>query len=93
MFRKVAMIFVAVFLRSLGTRIQAFSVFLLLLFFSVLTVECKPYVSRRLNSLELVSLLVSCVTIYAGFFFLSASTTSDPSFDVNKDCTFVSSPG
>ena len=86
MFRKVAMIFIAVFLRSLGTRIQAFTVFLLLLFFVIATVEKKPYLTRKLNSLELVSLVTSCITIYSGFFFLSATEETEPSFDSNKDC-------
>ena len=43
MLRKVAMIFIAVFLRSSGTRVQAFVVFILLLFFVILTEEKKPY--------------------------------------------------
>ncbi len=86
MFRKVVMIFIAVFLRSLGTRIQAFTVFLLLLFFVILTVERKPYVTRRLNNLEVISLVTSCITIYSGFFFLSAEDSSSASFDANKDC-------
>lgn len=86
MFRKVAMIFISVFLRSLGTRIQAFTVFLLLLFFVIATVEKKPYLTRKLNNLELISLVTSCTTIYSGFFFLSATESSSPNFDSNKDC-------
>ena len=86
MFRKVAMIFIAVFLRSTGTRIQALVVFILLLFFVILTVEKKPYLTRKLNNLELISLVTSCVTIYCGFFFLSSSETTSASFNTNKDC-------
>ena len=86
MFRKVAMIFIAVFLRSAGTRIQAFIVFILLLFFVIVTEEKKPYTTRKLNTLEVFSLVASCVTIYSGFFFLSATVPSSPFFDANKDC-------
>ena len=46
MYRKVAMIFVSVFLQALGTRIQAFSVFLLILVFVVLTAKRRPYLTR-----------------------------------------------
>lgn len=86
MLRKVAMIFIAVFLRSLGTRIQAFAVFLLLLGFLVLTQSQQPYISRQLNRLEMLSLLASALTIYAGFFFLSAEDANAATFDVNRDC-------
>ena len=72
MLRKVAVIFVAVFLRSLGTRVQAFSLFLLLLGFLALTHRHRPYRTRPLNHLELLSLTASSATVYCGFFFLSA---------------------
>ena len=83
--RKVVVIFVAVFLRSLGTRIQAFILFLVLLIFLALTHRRRPFRLRFLNNLELLSLGASAATIYAGFFFLSALPRSDPSFDINKD--------
>lgn len=86
MLRKVAMIFISVFLRSQGTRIQALTVFLFLLFAAILTLKQKPYVNRKMNNLEVLSLVTSCVTIYCGFFFLSQSRSSEPSFDPSKDC-------
>ena len=92
MLRKVAMIFIAVFLRSAGTRIQAFVIFIFLLFFVILTEEKKPYLIRKLNTLELISLVTSCVTIYSGFFFLSASDPTSVSFDYNKDCKLSNNP-
>ena len=46
MYRKVAMIFVSVCLQALGTRIQAFSVFLLIIFFVVMTAKRRPYLTR-----------------------------------------------
>lgn len=90
MVRKVVMIFISVFLRSVGTRVQALSVFLLLLFFVVLTVSHRPYVTRQLNSLEVYSLVTSCITIYCGFFFLSQLDPAAPYYEPGKDCKFVS---
>ena len=85
MLRKVAVIFVAVFLRSLGMRIQAFALFLLLLAFLALTHRRRPFRTRSLNNLELISLAALAATVYAGFFYLSARPRSDPAFDQNKD--------
>ena len=87
MFRKAAMIFIAVFLRSLGTRVQAFAVFLLVLGFVAATLRRKPYLARQLNDLEVISLLSSGVTLYAGFFFLSSRPRESPDFDPSRDFT------
>ena len=86
MYRKVAMIFVSVFLQALGTRIQAFSVFLLIIFFVVLTAKKRPYLTRQLNELEQISLITSGITIYSGIFFLSSLDSSSSVFDPTKDC-------
>ena len=86
MLRKVAMIFIAVFLRSLGTRVQALTVFLLLLFFLFITLAKRPFLTRKLNSLELISLTSSSLTIYAGFFFQASLSSNSLNFDTNKDC-------
>ena len=91
MYRKVALIFVSVFLQALGTRVQAFSVFLLIVFFVVLTSKRQPYRSRQLNDLEQVSLITSGITIYSGFFFLSSLDASSSLFDPIKDCKSSSS--
>ena len=85
MLRKLAVIFVAVFLRSAGSRVQAFALFLLLLIFLALTHRRRPFLTRRLNQMELLSLGASAVTVYAGFFFLSARPRDDPSYDINRD--------
>ena len=85
MFRKVAMIFITVFLSSLGRIVQALAVILLLIFYLFLTIRKKPYTTRRLNSLEIASLLTSSITIYAGVFFLSSRDSADPSFTPNID--------
>ena len=46
MCRKVAMIFIAVFLKASGSKIQAFVVFLIILIFILVTARVKPYLTR-----------------------------------------------
>ena len=46
MYRKVAMIFIAVFLKASGSKIQAFVVFLIILAFVLITARVKPYLTR-----------------------------------------------
>ena len=89
MYRKVAMIFVSVFLQALGTRVQAFCVFLVIIFFVVLTSKKRPYLTRQLNDLEQISLITSGVTIYSGLFFLSSLDSGSSIFDPMKDCKFI----
>ncbi len=86
MLRKVSIIFIAVFLQGEGSRIQAFVVFMLVVCFTVLTSRRKPYLSRRVNDLEVFSLLSSGITLYAGFFFLSELSAGSPAYDSTKDC-------
>lgn len=85
MFRKVAMIFITIFLSTLGQIVQALAVIILLIVYLFMTMRKKPYTTRRLNELEIMSLLVSSVTIYAGVFFLSSRDSSEPSFNPNQD--------
>lgn len=85
MFRKVAMIFITVFISSLGRIVQALAVIVLLVFYLFITIRKKPYTTRRLNELEITSLLTSATTIYSGVFFLSSRSEEDPSFTPNVD--------
>ena len=85
MFRKVAMIFITIFLSTLGHIVQALAVIILLAFYLFITMRKRPYTTRRLNELEIMSLLVSAVTIYAGMFFLSSRDSTESSFNPNKD--------
>ena len=80
MYRKVAMIFISVFLNGIGAIVQALVVLLLLIFFILLTLHKKPYHSRKLNDLEIVSLVTSCIAFYCGLYFLSSKSPDDPSF-------------
>ena len=86
MFRKVGMILISVILKAAGSLVQAFSVFVVILFFTLLTHRTQPYLTLRLNSLELISLVTSGVTIYCGFFFLASKDPSSPSFNSTEDC-------
>ena len=89
MFRKVAMIFITVLLSSLGRIVQALAVILLLINFLFFTIRKKPYQTRRLNELEISSLLTSSITIYCGVFFLSHRDMNEPTFTHNVDCKFL----
>ena len=82
------MIFITVFLSSLGRIVQALAVILLLISYLYFTIRKKPYQTRRLNELEVSSLLSSSVTIYCGVFFLSHRDINDSSFTPNVDCKF-----
>ena len=89
MYRKVGMIFVSVFLNGIGSMVQALVVMMLLVFFIIITLKKKPYISRKLNGLEIVSLISSYLTFYCGLFFLSSKESGDPSFETSKDCKWI----
>ena len=52
MYRKVSIIFISVFLKVVGTKIQAFIAFLLILLFTYINSKKKPYLTIELNQLE-----------------------------------------
>lgn len=72
MYRKIAMIFIAVFITPYGVIVQAMIVFLLMILFLILTLKKKPYMSISLNELEAISLVTSTVSIYCGIFFITS---------------------
>jgi hypothetical protein len=78
MYRKIAMIFISVFIQPQGVISQALLVFLLMIAFLVANLKKKPYLSISLNDLETISLLTSTLSIYCGIFFI----TDIPSKDV-----------
>lgn len=71
MYRKIALIFIAVFISAYGTIAQALIVFLFLIIFLLINIKHKPYSTETLNDLELMSLITSMITIYCGLFYLS----------------------
>jgi len=69
-YRKVALIFIQVFLVQYGNNTQAVEVFLLLIFLILVSMNKKPFQTEALNNLETVSLVVSMITIFCGIFFI-----------------------
>eukprot|EP00357_Protocruzia_adherens_P004466 CAMPEP_0114979932 /NCGR_PEP_ID=MMETSP0216-20121206/4664_1 /TAXON_ID=223996 /ORGANISM="Protocruzia adherens, Strain Boccale" /LENGTH=304 /DNA_ID=CAMNT_0002341349 /DNA_START=46 /DNA_END=956 /DNA_ORIENTATION=- len=70
-FRKIALISVAVFLYNINRVVQALICFALILAAYRLHELYRPYVTRALNNLEVRSLAVALVTIYCGLYFLT----------------------
>jgi hypothetical protein len=64
MFRKIAIIFISVFLRAAGVITQALVVFLLLIFFLILNIKLLPFSFKSLNDMEILSLATSMITVY-----------------------------
>jgi len=71
MYRKIAIIFIAVFISSSGVVTQALIVFLLLIIFIVINLKKAPFMTVVLNDLETLSMVTSMVTVYCGLFYIS----------------------
>ncbi|OMJ89221.1 hypothetical protein SteCoe_8700 [Stentor coeruleus] len=71
MLRKIIIICTSVFLRNTSTGVQALIIFLVILLAYIFQRRLEPYNVYQLNEMELKSILVSAVTIYAGLFFLT----------------------
>ena len=71
MYRKIAIIFIAVFISSSGVITQALIVFLLLIIFIVINLKKAPFMTVVLNDLETLSMVTSMVTVYCGLFYIS----------------------
>lgn len=54
-------------------------VFLLLIFFLVVGMKKKPYQTQNLNDLEVLSIVVSMLTIFCGIFFIVNVNTTNSS--------------
>ncbi len=77
MYRKIAMIFIAVFIQPQGVITQAMIVFVIMIGFLIANLKKKPYVSIALNDLETFSLITSAVSIYCGIFFIADVPSKD----------------
>ena len=75
-YRKVALISASVFLGTVGIRVQALTVLAILLVAFFLQVQIKPFNDPSLNKLELRSIAVSAVTIYAGLYYAAESVST-----------------
>jgi len=70
MYRKIMVIFIAVFIASFGAITQALFVFLLVIVFLIINMKLKPFTQVALNDLESMSLVASMITVYCGIFFM-----------------------
>ena len=82
MYRKIAIIFISVFLAQAGTIIQALVVFVFILLCLLLNYIHRPFIAQALNRLEAVSLISSSITVYSGLFYLNAKEVTDPTFNI-----------
>jgi len=73
LYRKVAVVCASVFLSTVSITVQALSVLAVLLVSLFLQLQVGPFFSSQFNRLELKSILVSAVTIYAGLFYQTES--------------------
>ena len=71
MYRKIWIIFIAVFLKFAGSITQALVVFFVLIIFLIVNLRYMPYSFHFLNNMELISIIAWMLTIYCGIFFLS----------------------
>jgi hypothetical protein len=71
MYRKIMLIFIAVFIQNYGVMVQALIVFMLLIIFLLLALKKKPFFLVALNDLESLSLITSILSIYCGIFFIA----------------------
>ena len=91
MYRKIAIIFISVFLRVAGVITQALVVFLVLILFLILNIKLLPFTFQSLNDMEMLSIMTLMLTIYCGLFYLSDNpevyTSSDTSAkDADNGC-------
>ena len=84
--RKVLIAFISIFLVSQGTMFQSLVLFIVLLVSIFINFKVNPYTERKINRLEIVSLVALIVTVYCGIFFLSARNPSKLEFIRGKDC-------
>lgn len=71
MYRKIAIIFISVFLRVAGVITQALVVFIVLILFLILNIKLMPFTFSSLNDMEMMSIITCMLTIYCGLFYLS----------------------
>lgn len=69
--KEVLIISCSVFLKNISVPIQALAVFIIIFASFVLQQRLHPYTYVQLNQMEIRSIAVSAVTIYAGMFFLT----------------------
>eukprot|EP01017_Pseudomicrothorax_dubius_P009638 TRINITY_DN13312_c0_g1_i2.p1 TRINITY_DN13312_c0_g1~~TRINITY_DN13312_c0_g1_i2.p1 ORF type:complete len:613 (+),score=137.48 TRINITY_DN13312_c0_g1_i2:214-2052(+) len=73
LYRKIAMVFIAVFMSSLGLVFQALAIILVAFVAYVLQIHFNPFTDPRLNALEKRSLINATVTLYCGLYYLNGN--------------------
>lgn len=88
--RKVLIAFISIFLTSQGTMLQSLVLFIVLIVSIFINFKVNPYNERKINRLEIISLIALIVTVYCGIFFLSARNPSKLEYIRGKDCKTAS---
>jgi len=76
LYRKIAIVFVSVFLASFNIPVQALTAMAILAIGFYLQEHYDPYETVALNELEKKSIICSTITIYCGLFFLTDSLSN-----------------
>jgi len=71
LYRKIAIVFVSVFLAAFNVPVQALTAMFILMIAFYLQEHYEPYETEALNSLEKKSIICSSITIYCGLYFLT----------------------
>ena len=83
MYRKIALITIAIFIKKFGNVIQALLVLLMLVFFLLITLKKKPFSTKKLNDMELLSIVTSLISVYCALYFIQDVSESES--EVKKD--------
>ena len=70
---KVFLVMVTVYLKVVSSESQVLIGLFLLILFMILQVRFRPYVSQQVNNLQLSSIQVTSLTMYAGMFYVTGS--------------------
>jgi len=76
LYRKIAIVSSSVFLSPMSVRVESLTILAILLIAVYLQLRYQPYNEPTLNKLEIKSILVSAVTIYAGLYYDTRSMSN-----------------
>ena len=76
LYRKIGLVGAAVFLAPMSVRVESLTILAILLVAVYLQLRYQPYNEPTLNKLEIKSILVSAVTIYAGLYYDTRSMST-----------------
>jgi hypothetical protein len=85
MTRKMVLIFVATFFATKGKTYQALMVQIVIAIFLVSHCYQKPFLNKAYNIMEGLSLIAAFVTMYAGYYFLAGSDSSEMTTTSSND--------